>query len=133
VGDQTTETMKLYGHLSRYVDNLPESARGSARTKLDGLEAMTASTNAAYACATETARAQAARQPAAEATLKVAMQTKIFGMMPMTAVLGAVAVGGIAVAAIKFTQHRHEIATRVKWTDRIAQERADAGYRGREI
>lgn len=126
-------TSSLYDSLNRIIGNFPDSEQSALRARTDGLKGMTASTNAAYARATETARAQASRQPAAQAALKSAMQTKILGMTPMTAVLGAVAVGGMAVAAIKFTQHRHEAMTQVKWADRIAQERADAGYRSREI
>lgn len=124
MSERSTEASKLYDLVARYVSALPEGAQASARTKLDELKSMSAHTDAAYVRVAEAAQQHAATQPAADAALKKAMQTKIFGMSPTTAIVGAVAVGGLAIAATKLMQSRRHNAGEGKWANRISQERA---------
>jgi hypothetical protein len=53
------------------------------------------------------------------------------GMKPTTAIIGAVAVGALAVGGMKFLQRRRERAEERSWTQRIDSERAFASQRGR--
>ena len=52
------------------------------------------------------------------------------GMKPTTAIVGAVAVGAVAMGGIKFMQRRREKAEQRSWAQRIEQERALAAQRG---
>lgn len=124
MGNNMTESTKLYDLARGHIDALPAGAQSAARAKLEVLEAMTARTDAAYARASETAQRQAAAKPVADAMLKNAMQPKIFGMKATTAIVGVVAVGGLAIAAIKLTQGHQQKTRQGQWATRISQERA---------
>ncbi len=93
---------------------------------------MTTQSDAAYARVAETAQRQAAAKPAAEAALKNAMQTKILGMKPTTAIVGAVAVGALAIAATKLMQSNREKSGEGKWASRISHERAQLASQGQQ-
>lgn len=124
------ETNMLYSLLERGVGALPAGAQLSAQTKLDGLKAATAHADVSYARIAETAQRQAAAKPAADAALKNAMQIKILGMKPTTAIVGAVAVGGLAIAATKLMRSSSEKSDESSWASRITHERAQIANHG---
>ena len=128
----TDAANNLYGLVEKSLGKLPEDAQASARGELAGLQAMTERSGDALERLGETAARHAAEKPAADAALKHAMTTKIFGMKPSTAIIGAVAVDGLVIGATKFMQGRQTgKLPQGQWSAKIDRERATA--QGRQL
>lgn len=121
----------LYALAQKSIGALPTGAQASASAQLAGLRATTQQVGAAVERVAQSAATHAAARPVADARLNHAMATKIMGMKPTTAIIGAAVAGSLVIGTTAWLHHRRDQAQSGQWTQRIDRERASVQGRPR--